>query len=447
MSYPANKIIFAPINEPYGTQDTTVGTQAERYTNFAEIMRAANDSAYGINSSIRIMGFLDNDPDMSFTKDFFLQNSTWKSYFDILAANTYLHSDWSDDDLKAEDTELFGYSAWNNSGWIRSNLYNREWELTVMKRPGRMAEYYWDTIIGSDQNITEIWQGETADKFLAHNNATGSGQSIKIFNTTNDALWWAARLSLTSRERWNSTTLWAMLPLWSANATVGGWGFMYDYHGSEDVSEPAWQKYEAYNVMKMYNRYALGKVAINNTNLTLENNSIFTSYFLNSSGNEYSVFITNHRTKSVTLNININNLDFVPNNIKTYSNLNGTLLRSSSMNNTNISINVETNSSIMVLLEITQENITVIVNSVSLQTSLTASKSQTCSSTRGYSDIAIPLFGLALMILGFSVIIITLRSNSLTLTVLITAITTSISGFALLLVGNYLLYAIYTVTC
>jgi hypothetical protein len=57
------------------------------------------------------------------------------------------------------------------------------------------------------------------------------------------------------------------------------------------------------------------------------------------------------------------------------------------------------------------------------------------------------LFGLALMILGFSLIFITIKSQSLTITILTSSILVIIIGFAMLLIGNYLLNSIFGLLC
>jgi hypothetical protein len=68
-----------------------------------------------------------------------------------------------------------------------------------------------------------------------------------------------------------------------------------------------------------------------------------------------------------------------------------------------------------------------------------------------YSDIAIPLFGLALLVLGFGTLYMTLRTGmsggEISTVLIVSAIMTSIIGFGLIILGNYLLYAIYGATC
>jgi len=80
------------------------------------------------------------------------------------------------------------------------------------------------------------------------------------------------------------------------------------------------------------------------------------------------------------------------------------------------------------------------------------SKLETCASTRGYSDTVIPLMGLLLMIVGFGTIFITMRSgmtgsSNMSGTLILSSIMLIVVGFGLLIIGNYLLYAIYGVTC
>lgn len=97
---------------------------------------------------------------------------------------------------------------------------------------------------------------------------------------------------------------------------------------------------------------------------------------------------------------------------------------------------------IIVTFNLTNVNQNVILQGTPLQVHI-----DTCTGIRSYSDIAIPLFGLALMILAFGVIFITLKSQTITAPLLITTMMIAVIGFALILVGNYLLYAIYGVTC
>ncbi len=76
----------------------------------------------------------------------------------------------------------------------------------------------------------------------------------------------------------------------------------------------------------------------------------------------------------------------------------------------------------------------------------------TCASTKSYSDIVFPLMGLLLMITGFGTIFITLKSSfnegtTVSGAIIISSTLLIVVGFGLILVGNYLLYAIYGVTC
>jgi len=83
--------------------------------------------------------------------------------------------------------------------------------------------------------------------------------------------------------------------------------------------------------------------------------------------------------------------------------------------------------------------------------SLTISRLSTCNSTRTYSDIVFPLMGLLLMILGFGTIFVALKSgiNGGTIigSTIFAGVLVAIIGFGLILIGNYLLYSIYNVTC
>jgi hypothetical protein len=83
--------------------------------------------------------------------------------------------------------------------------------------------------------------------------------------------------------------------------------------------------------------------------------------------------------------------------------------------------------------------------------SLQASKTATCSGISSYIPITIPLFGLALMILAFGVIIFQIRGtlgeeSQLNFTLISVSVMTAIIGFGMLLVGNYLIYSILNVT-
>lgn len=86
-----------------------------------------------------------------------------------------------------------------------------------------------------------------------------------------------------------------------------------------------------------------------------------------------------------------------------------------------------------------------------LQESIQTSKAQTCSGINNYIIVAIPIFGLALMIFAIMFIFIQIKGmqsgesqvNPLSI---ILSIFTVIIGFALLVVGNYLVYTIVSVT-
>ncbi len=97
-------------------------------------------------------------------------------------------------------------------------------------------------------------------------------------------------------------------------------------------------------------------------------------------------------------------------------------------------------------------NSIVITPEIVISTTQTISpKINTCNNIRSYSDIVIPLFGLALMILGFGSLFITLKSsingNQISGILITTSIMISIIGFGMILIGNYLLYIIYNFTC
>jgi len=107
---------------------------------------------------------------------------------------------------------------------------------------------------------------------------------------------------------------------------------------------------------------------------------------------------------------------------------------------------------------ITQKTITVLavivedsVEDPSLSTALVVSKAQTCSGIASYITVVVPLFGLALMIFSLSIVIIQIKGSQSQSTpinplLISTAIIVSIVGFGMLLIGNYLIYSILTVT-
>ena len=92
-----------------------------------------------------------------------------------------------------------------------------------------------------------------------------------------------------------------------------------------------------------------------------------------------------------------------------------------------------------------------ISSDIIVTSSLTTSRLSTCNSTRAYSDIVFPLMGLLLMIFGLGTIFVTLKSGfdggTILGTTIFAGVLVAIIGFGLMLVGNYLLYLIYNVTC
>lgn len=84
-------------------------------------------------------------------------------------------------------------------------------------------------------------------------------------------------------------------------------------------------------------------------------------------------------------------------------------------------------------------------------TSLFLTSLNTCNSIRNYSDIIFPIFGLALMTLGFGVIILQIRGaengTPANPYIIITSIIISIVGFATLLIANYIIYKIFGIVC
>lgn len=91
-------------------------------------------------------------------------------------------------------------------------------------------------------------------------------------------------------------------------------------------------------------------------------------------------------------------------------------------------------------------NLANVNQNVVLQRQTIQMKLDTCSGIRNYSDIAIPLFGLALMILGFGVILIQLNGKSNPY-IILTSLMIIIIGFSTLLIGSYIIYNFYGIVC
>ncbi len=84
--------------------------------------------------------------------------------------------------------------------------------------------------------------------------------------------------------------------------------------------------------------------------------------------------------------------------------------------------------------------------------SIQISKTFTCGGITGYANIAIPLFGLALMILAFAFILLQIRSSiggetHISVITITSGILVSIVGFAMLILGNYILNSIFGALC
>lgn len=332
-SYPANRIVIKPINEPYGNTNTSVGTYVERLDNYGEILRGAYDAVQEVNSSVRIIGLDDNDPALGLTEDLFARNATLAKYLTGgISFHNYLHGD-------------IGYNAWDDDGSPRPNPYSREWELLYQNYlvPQCRALLVGNASLAANQ----CWLTENSDKYLVHNDGTGSG-NIKIYNTTNDALWIAARLSALSQQDLNTTMFWVLQPVPNVNGyNVGdttdlGYGFMESFQNN-------WTKYEAYNVSKIYDSHANGGNIVNISNTTLYDNYIFISAF--SSNRKTDIFITNFRNTSSNISLNITNLSSATKIRRVYALQNATKVEDTRFSSTSFSYIVPANSSYLIELE------------------------------------------------------------------------------------------------
>lgn len=328
-SYPADKIIFDPVNEPYGNTNTGVWTYANRLSSYGEMIRAAKNAANAVDPGIRVAALDDNDPTLGLTADFFTNNASYAAYIDILSFHNYLHGD-------------IGYAAWNSDFTPRDNPYSREWELIYQPYMVATARS-----LANANNIDQVWLTENNDKYLAHNDA-GSACDIKILNTTNDALWWAARWSVLSQQDWNVTLPWTLIPLRDVNDNNGnttacaGWGFMESYQRD-------WVRYEVYNVSKMYDNYAGRAGIINISNTTLYDNYIFVGAF--TSNRRIDVFITNFRNTSSNASLNITHPPFDVKIRRVYTLLNATKTEDTRFSDTSFNYVIPANSAYLIEME------------------------------------------------------------------------------------------------
>jgi hypothetical protein len=81
----------------------------------------------------------------------------------------------------------------------------------------------------------------------------------------------------------------------------------------------------------------------------------------------------------------------------------------------------------------------------SLPVTLAAGRASTCGSLMTYESAIMSIFGLALMILGFAVVLFSLKNQNGA--AILSGIMTMIIGFAMLILGNYILYAIFGALC
>lgn len=336
-SYPADKIIIQVVNEPYGNTDTSISTYANRLENYGEMMRAAYDAIQEINSSIGQYGLDDNDPTSGLTRDLFLQNSTLAKYFTKgITTHNYLHGDT-------------GFNAWEVDGTRKIpcvecdwNPYNREWELLYQEY---QTDVLWTILNNGSYNfpVKKVMETEFDDKYLAYNDPTGNGD-IKIFNTTNDALWFAAKWGINAQQKKNASMPWTLQPVYNVNgydvnnSIDLGWGFMDSFQNN-------WTKYEAYNVSKIYKSYANGSNIINISNNTLNDNYIFAAGF--NEGNNTRIFLTNVRFSPSNISINVTGVGYSVNNLRVHTLFNGTKVKDVSFSDTEFNYVVQANESLL----------------------------------------------------------------------------------------------------